>query len=249
MINSRMVLISNNGANSIIITWSLCILTFSDKTYKLSLSDARKVLMLFYYGFEGVQSKNCLCSCFGVAYTSDKWIGNFWCNVLTFNISESFQRDEREFVLNRLAQCSGNHPVLAKVTFNSTSLEKNIFSIQAVVVMNENLGNDLSMRLQYKRCKLDKSECFGRLEFPVPSLCALLATKTSFSDGLGNSFSPKMVCPIKKGTYNADIALDLKTIVTIPLERILYDLTLSFFDVTKHKEITCMNLLMWVKHI
>lgn len=169
--------------------------------------------------------------------------------VFQFLISFYLQRDNREFVLNKTALCSGNRPVLAKITFNNISVDNNIFSVKAVVVIKDNLSKDLTMRLQYKRCKRGMSECFGTLEFPVPNLCALLSSKTIFGNGLGSSFTPTMVCPIKKGSYNGDVKLDLNGIAAIPLDRILYDTNLDVFDVGKNKEITCLNFIMWMKHV
>lgn len=128
-------------------------------------------------------------------------------------------------------------------------MSHNILSVKGNVTILQDLSKDLTMKLEYKRCKMQTNECFGNLEFPVPSLCALFTIKTIFGQGIGSSFTPKMSCPIKRGMYAYNFKLDLNKIVAIPLDKTIYDLNLIVFDGTKKKEITCYNVVMWLKHV
>lgn len=160
-----------------------------------------------------------------------------------------FKKVLREFVLNRTRICPGNRPSLLQVTLNNVSMSHNILGIKGNAVLLEDLSKDLSLKIEFKQCKMQTNEYSKKSEYPVPGFCAFFNTKTIFGPGIGSSFTPKVSCPIKRGKYVINFKMDLKAVVSFPTDKTIHDLNLIIFDEIKKKEVSCLNTLMWMKKI
>lgn len=160
-----------------------------------------------------------------------------------------FKSAQREFVLNQAEVCPDNRPALAKLTSLNFSMSHNFLSVKGNVTILQDLSKDLTIKMEFKRCKMHTNECSKKLEYPIPNICALLTTKTVFGPGIGSSFTPKVSCPIKRGNYAMNFKLDLNTLGSAPFDKTIYDINFIIFDEKKKKEITCIHNVMWAKHV
>lgn len=186
--------------------------------------------------------------------TCSCWIGTFRIfhfryDHINIDAFQSLQKD-REFVLEKAEQCQ---PKLSSYIM--------IFDIQKTLMMNntlrvvgscdvsESLSNSMAVILRYKRCQMTGNDCSKEFDFPIPSFCLLMSTKTPFGDSLGKFITPKITCPIKTGHYWVNLSIPLTSVIDIPSSRIRYRIKFLFMDARRKNSVGCVELISWVKQL
>lgn len=119
--------------------------------------------------------------------------------------------------------------------------------IEGTVQFTESLSDKFAFLLQYRKNQFGSKEISRSIDFPIPQPCMVLTKKTVFGDPIGNSFTPRLTCPPKKGTYKFNFTISLKQVADIPDPRTKYMANLYLLDPTKSKKVLCTKVVAWMR--
>lgn len=141
-----------------------------------------------------------------------------------------------------------NIPTLAKININETYVKMSYTGLEIVGrgVLTEDLTRPMSVMFKSMKCE-NQNSCVDENLTILPEFCKFVKSLPFFNVGLGNFFTPKLKCPIKRGEYHINISSPMTRLGMFPLGTALRKLKLIVFETTnsnKQRNVVCLSGLI-----
>lgn len=141
-----------------------------------------------------------------------------------------------------------NIPTLAKFNANETSIKMLYTGLEVVGrgVLTEDLTRPMSVQFKSMKCE-NQNSCIDENLTTVPDVCKFFKALPFLNAGLGDFFTPKIRCPIRRGEYSLNYTNPMTRFHMLPLAPALRKLKVVLFETTKSNKqriVTCLNALI-----
>lgn len=116
------------------------------------------------------------------------------------------------------------------------TINHNVLQIIGTGNITHDITGELDIYLKVAKCRAD-NKCDEPGVTVIPNCCKYLTKLPFMSFGMGDSFTPAMRCPIRKGIYMANITFNLEMFAAMPIEsKFWWKIRLMPYQVVKGKE-------------
>jgi hypothetical protein len=114
--------------------------------------------------------------------------------------------------------------------------------LAGVLDVAEDVDGPLDLSIVTKKCSQKGKNCIPLPETTIESLCDKLSDRNAFWTKFVDDITPRLGCPVKKGTYTFNNAtLDLNVIKGMPLEGYQFHTTFRVTAGDAKKVVFCVD--------
>jgi hypothetical protein len=130
-------------------------------------------------------------------------------------------------------------------------IPNNKWVINGVVKFDEPLPNRLDLAIDAFRCNpIGRKECDAYPRFVVPGFCEKLTATESFYGGFLKAVSPRLLCPLKEGSYVlANATLDLNIVKAMPLQGYKWRAQVRLVDEKTKEVVICADVVLDIEDV